>query len=56
MELNRLIFNPSSNEIDQCEKSEEIMLLGMFLIGKIMAIKILMKPSQCGMGINPSKL
>ena len=30
------------------------MLLGMFIIGRIMCIKVLMKPVQSGMGVSPS--
>ena len=36
------------------ERPEEIMIIGMFIIGRILAIKMFSKPSQNGIGVNPS--
>lgn len=56
MEINRLHFNPSTRRAVSVETKEKIMLLGMFIFGKILTVKILMKPSESGMGIIPSNL
>jgi ribosomal protein S5 len=31
------------------------MLIGMFLIGKLLAVKVFLKPQASGMGVSPSQ-
>ena len=42
--------------IEQSSNLEETMLIGMYLLGKILTVKVLLKPLESGLGFAPSDI
>eukprot|EP00347_Sterkiella_histriomuscorum_P014830 403359365 len=56
MEQNRLLLDPESSQYYVNDKIEQTMLIGMFILGQIMTLKIFLKPQESGLGFAPSKV